>query len=74
VHHLEPVIANLNRKLKNPQGQISGAADGLNTIDLLSSKLEQEKTLKEELEGKLKNLEEKIEQVIQAGNKGIDQD
>jgi hypothetical protein len=74
VHHLESVIANLNHKLKNPQGQISGAVDGLNTIDLLSSKLEQEKTLKEELEGKLKNLEEKIEQVIQAGNKGIDQD
>lgn len=74
VHHLESVIANLNHKLKNPQGQISGAVDGLNTIDLLSSKLQQEKTLKEELEGKLKNLEEKIEQVIQAGNKGIDQD
>ena len=58
------MIANLNYRLKNPQSPQPEQQECSKTIDLLNSKLEQERTGKEELEEKLRNLEEKIEQVI----------
>lgn len=66
VHRLEGVIANLNHRLKNQQGHLTEDPEkGLETIDILNSKLATERTLKEELEGKLRQLEAKIEEVIQ---------